>query len=119
MTDAKGLPVVGAVVAASDHGDVHATAWTNADGVATLNVRDCLKPVISLRAWTPMANTTDARTDLPISSAILGDVNGDGQVNGADLGMMLSAWGSGNDACDLNNDGIVNGADLGLLLAQW
>ncbi|MCH2162025.1 MAG: C25 family cysteine peptidase [Phycisphaerales bacterium] len=119
VTDAKGLPVVGAVVAASDHGDVHATAWTNADGVATLNVRDCLKPVISLRAWTPMANTTDARTDLPISSAILGDVNGDGQVNGADLGMMLSAWGSGNDACDLNNDGIVNGADLGLLLAQW
>ena len=48
-----------------------------------------------------------------------GDINGDGQVNGADLGMMLSAWGSGDAASDLNNDGAVNGADLGLLLAQW
>jgi hypothetical protein len=47
------------------------------------------------------------------------DVNGDGDVNGADLGLLLSAWGT--DACegDLNGDGTTDGADLGLLLAAW
>jgi hypothetical protein len=54
----------------------------------------------------------------------LGDLNLDGVVNGADLGLVLGAWG----ACpgdvpgclgDLNVDGVVNGADLGLLLGAW
>ncbi|MCH2160454.1 MAG: DNRLRE domain-containing protein [Phycisphaerales bacterium] len=49
-----------------------------------------------------------------------GDFNGDGSVNGADLGLMLAVWG----ACpgcpeDLNDDGVVDGADMGLLLANW
>ena len=47
-----------------------------------------------------------------------GDLNGDGQVNGADLGLMLAAWGTSGPG-DLNSDGVVNGADLGLLLAAW
>jgi alpha-tubulin suppressor-like RCC1 family protein len=45
-------------------------------------------------------------------------------VNGADLGMLLSAWGScpaGTTGCtgDINRDGFVNGADLGILLNAW
>lgn len=49
-----------------------------------------------------------------------GDLNADGLINGADLGLMLAAWGSckGCDA-DLNGDGEVDGADLGILLAAW
>lgn len=48
------------------------------------------------------------------------DLNCDGVVNGADLGLLLSAWGDcGNCDADLNNDGTVNGADLGLLLSAW
>jgi hypothetical protein len=119
ITDPSGLPVAGAVVVAADHSDVQATAYTDATGTATLNVKDCLKPVISLRAWTPEDNTIDARTDLTINAALEGDINGDGEVNGADLGMMLSFWGSDHAASDLNGDGIVSGADLGLLLARW
>lgn len=49
------------------------------------------------------------------------DLNGDGIVDGADLGTLLSAWGpvpSGSVA-DLNSDGAVDGADLGVLLAHW
>jgi len=46
------------------------------------------------------------------------DLNGDGVVNGADLGALLQQWGTSGSA-DLNNDGIVNGADLGLLLSAW
>ncbi|MFZ9692819.1 MAG: DNRLRE domain-containing protein [Phycisphaerales bacterium] len=46
------------------------------------------------------------------------DLNGDGIVNGADLAILLAAWG-GDGPADLNGDGIVNGADLAVLLAAW
>ena len=48
------------------------------------------------------------------------DLNGDGMVNGADLGLLLAAWGP-CDGCpeDINGDGFVTGADLGLMLADW
>ncbi|MBL9140572.1 MAG: DNRLRE domain-containing protein [Phycisphaerae bacterium] len=48
-----------------------------------------------------------------------GDLNGDGVVSGADLGILLSAWGSSGGPADLNGDGTVNGADLGALLSLW
>lgn len=59
-----------------------------------------------------------------IATAIPGDVNGDGVVDGADLGLLLAAWGAcpaPPQGCpeDLNGDGVVDGADLGLLLAAW
>jgi len=48
------------------------------------------------------------------------DLNGDGVVDGADLGILLSNWGKclGCPA-DLNGDGVVDGADLGILLSAW
>jgi hypothetical protein len=51
-------------------------------------------------------------------AGILGDLTGDCQVNGADLGVLLSQWGTDGSA-DLNGDGIVDGADLGLQTASW
>ena len=53
------------------------------------------------------------------SDAVLGDLNGDGLVNGADLGLMLAAFGTNDANADLNGDGVVNGADIGLMLAAW
>ena len=47
-----------------------------------------------------------------------GDLNADGAVNGADLGILLAAWG-GRGPADLNGDGTVNGADLGIQLSNW
>ncbi|MBU3682989.1 MAG: hypothetical protein FGM39_03050 [Phycisphaerales bacterium] len=49
-----------------------------------------------------------------------GDFNGDGVVDGNDLGIMLASWG----ACvgcptDMNGDGAVDGNDLGQLLGLW
>ena len=57
-------------------------------------------------------------------ASCLGDLNLDGAVTGADLGLLLGAWGAcpgGTPGClgDLNVDGVVNGADLGLLLGAW
>ena len=49
-----------------------------------------------------------------------GDLNEDGVVNGADLGIMLGAWGAcAGCAADLDGDGAVNGVDLGMLLSAW
>ncbi len=55
----------------------------------------------------------------PVSGPI-GDLNGDGVVDGADLGQLLSAWGA-CDGCpeDLDGDGFVDGGDLGILLSNW
>lgn len=54
---------------------------------------------------------------LPRSTRI-GDLNNDGVVDGADLGLLLDTWGERGPA-DLNGDGIVNGGDLGILLGAW
>ncbi|HMN96824.1 MAG TPA: hypothetical protein PKC43_07255 [Phycisphaerales bacterium] len=56
-------------------------------------------------------------SDVPCS--VFGDLNGDGLVNGADLGLLLGSFGSSSPTADLNCDGIVNGADLGLMLGVW
>ena len=47
-----------------------------------------------------------------------GDLNGDMQVNGTDLTLLLGNWGNAGVG-DLNDDGNVDGADLGLLLGAW
>ncbi len=54
----------------------------------------------------------------PEPCGVIGDLNGDGVVDGADLGILLNNWG-GVGVGDLNGDGIVDGADLGLLLNGW
>ena len=46
------------------------------------------------------------------------DLNCDGAVNGADLGVLIGNWG-GSGTGDLNADGVVNGADLGVLIGGW
>ncbi|MBX3356617.1 MAG: hypothetical protein KF724_13045 [Phycisphaeraceae bacterium] len=57
------------------------------------------------------------------ASGVPGDLNNDGVVNGADLALLLGAWGlCGGDPCcvaDLNGDGIVSGADIAILLGNW
>lgn len=51
------------------------------------------------------------------------DLNGDGQVDGGDLGMLLSAIGAcpvqGACVADLDGNAIVDGGDIGLLLAAF
>ena len=47
------------------------------------------------------------------------DLDRNGVVNGADLGLLLGAWGPGSGPADLDRNGEVNGADLGLMLGSW
>lgn len=47
------------------------------------------------------------------------DQNRDGVVNGADLAIVLSAWGQAGPVGDVNGDGTVNGSDLAIVLGSW
>ncbi|MHC4975742.1 MAG: hypothetical protein ACYTF7_03940 [Planctomycetota bacterium] len=46
------------------------------------------------------------------------DLDNDNDVDGADLGQLLFAWGSPGIG-DIDDDGTTDGSDLGLLLAAW
>ena len=47
------------------------------------------------------------------------DLNADGVVDSADLGILLSVWHTSGGAADLDHDGVVSAGDLGLLLSAW
>ena len=52
-------------------------------------------------------------------SSKIEDLNDDGKVDGADLAILLGAWGNNNIFMDINGDGKVDGADVAQLQAAW
>ena len=63
-----------------------------------------------------------AGVTLRVATTLAADANGDGAVNGADLSVLLSTFGTAQPAGtngDLNGDGFVNGADLSVLLSGF
>ena len=93
-------------------GDMAATDLTG-DGLVDLATSDYGQPRfhVSLNVCEP--------------PAIVGDVDGDRIVDGADLGALLAAWGrcAACDvvACPADLDGscVVDGTDLGVVVASW
>lgn len=74
-----------------------------------------------VRISVPVGARVSVELDALSDVAALGasaDLDGDSLVNGADLGMLLAAWGTSAPG-DLDGNGVVDGADLGLLLAEW
>ncbi|MDA1261544.1 MAG: hypothetical protein O3B75_01445 [Planctomycetota bacterium] len=47
------------------------------------------------------------------------DIDGNGLINGADLAIVLSAFGTASSGADIDGNGIVNGSDLAAVLAGW
>jgi hypothetical protein len=70
-------------------------------------------PTPSGRQWIPETNE--------LVMGCTADINGDGRVDGTDLGNMMVTWGPAapGTPADLNADGVVNSADLGALLGAW
>ena len=57
---------------------------------------------------------------IPLTGCSSADFNGDGSIDGGDLGLLIARFGTcGGCPEDLNNDNLVNGSDIGLLLSYW
>ena len=113
-----------------DHtgGSFEETSWSEqsydisgvADGASDVRVRFTMGETdgsVTYCGW----NLDDVVIEAIVSTAgTPGDLNGDGLVNGADMGLLLAEWGPcAGCPADLNGDGVVNGADMGVLLANW
>lgn len=107
---------------------VNADEWVNNSFLVSNHVTPTANMLVRFIANdTPNGSITEAGIDdFRIEQLVCGgatpcpsDLNGDGVVDGADLGLLLTAWGSRGGAADLNGDGTVDGADLGLLLTGW
>lgn len=65
----------------------------------------------------------DLRLELETACpGLAADLNGDCLVDGGDVGILLSAWGScGPTSCvgDIDRNDVVDGADIGALLGAW
>lgn len=53
----------------------------------------------------------------PFATPCPADLDGSGAVDGADLAILLAAWGSAG--ADLDADAVTSGSDLAILLAAW
>lgn len=62
-----------------------------------------------------------ARLDMTVMTIdpLVGDLNLDGVVDTADLGLLISAFGTNNPVADINGDLLVDTADLGQLIANF
>jgi|GEM_PF-6923354 len=79
-------------------------------------------------ATNPAGNRDAVRVSLSTSAklapqtpekGVFADFDGNKIVDGADLGMLLGAYGQKGSKLDLDGDGIVNDADLELLMGAW
>jgi len=74
-----------------------------------------------------LCDITDGTSDddngdgIPDECECAGDLDGDGDTDQADLGILLADWSCTGGDCpgDLNGDGSTNQVDLGILLADW
>lgn len=84
------------------------------DGGAQLAVGEEMDVIVHF-ATTGAAKVIVLFDELPC----IGDLNGDGIVDGADLADILGSWGQSDVPADLNGDGSVDGADLTIILGNW
>lgn len=95
---------------------------TDAGGVLLFPLDDCDSSGM-LDAWEigeGLIDDSDANGVPDSCESTTGDLNGDGRVDGNDLGLFMALWGTaGQFGGDFDGDGQVNGSDLAWLLADW
>jgi hypothetical protein len=113
-------PAFGTTLAGLAHPDIVAAYDGSGGGVGVDLATVGLPAIRFVRIVNDAGDTTpeiDAIADVAAAGP-RGDLDGDGTVGGADLGLLLAAWG-GSGPADLDGDGVVGGGDLGLLLAAY
>ena len=76
---------------------------------------------LSARARDAAGNTTTSSsvTVTVDNGPLVGDLNQDRTVNGADWTIMAEVWFTADAVADINKDGIVNSIDFSLMNANW
>jgi hypothetical protein len=99
---------------------------SNNISLAVFAARDCNANGLGDQMEIELGMTDDANGDGVLDicqppGCVDADLFRDFNVNGADLGILLSQWGPNTPltVSDINGDGVVSGADLGLLLSFW
>ncbi len=116
------------------------STWYNADSCWN----DCARMFMSTdeamkyHVWSDQTASPDnchtrqaSSLNLPACTTMMGDINGDGMIDGSDATMILSAYGKLNAGktpnitsdqlvrCDVNRDGVVNGTDATHVLSYY
>ena len=100
--------------------DWHALHRTESRGrLAVSRSADGTRPWSPIPAESSAYDERDADSSSGSTADCRADFNFDGEVDGADLGLLLAEWGTGRSIADINRDRSVNGADLGLLLGAF
>ncbi len=83
------------------------------DGTMSRNVAYAVQDVLAYGVCGTVSSVTE-----PKPAVATGDVNGDGEVNIADINTLIDfiLSGGANDSADVNNDGEINVADVNALL---
>lgn len=64
------------------------------------------------------ARLASAAGDIAAASFVV-DVNFDGAVDLADVGAIITMWGTNDEPCDVNEDGVVGLSDLTYVIQRW
>ncbi len=133
--DVQGAGLTNAAYAIADARDGRSLAVTSPVASSTVNGYDFVTgnmertlrsypvdaPAATAIVFAPSSDTDRNGNLVPDAcEPSIADLNGDGRVDGADLGLLLIAWGEcGTCAPDFDGDGRVNGQDLGFMLGVW
>jgi len=109
---------------------ISAIAWVDGEVINLRALGGGAVPVYPTDAYAVNASGMIASVAVTLGGLVYGavvaptpsipaDIDRDGTVGVADLGVLLGAWGATDSPADLNCDGLVNGADLGVLLLNW
>ena len=73
----------------------------------------------SLEVFRTNSSVTASDIKVPGGASNPFDLDGNGCVNGGDVGIFITQWGQSGGFADFNGDGIVDSGDLGGLIAAW